>query len=148
MTEETANITESTTETQEKPAAKARAKKKQKEARQVPLAHVYVHASYNNTIVTLTDPQGNTIGWASAGSMGFRGPRKATPYVASMVVRRVAEKVAPFGVREAHVFVTGIGGGRESAVRALHANGLAVLSIRDITPIPHNGCRKPRPRKV
>lgn len=148
MADDKVAIAEPTAETQEKPAAKPRAKKKAKEARAVPTGRVYVHASYNNTIVTLTDPQGNTLGWGSAGGMGFRGPRKATPYAATMVVRKVAEKVAPFGVREAHVFVRGIGGGRESAVRALHANGLQVLSIKDVTPIPHNGCRKPRPRKV
>lgn len=127
---------------------KARAKKKKKIARQVPVGVVHVHASYNNTLISLTDQQGNVLGWSSAGAMGFRGPRKATPYAASMVIRNLAEKVQPYGVREVYVKVSGIGGGRDSAVRALNANGINVLSIKDVTPIPHNGCRPPRPRRV
>ncbi|MEN9557664.1 MAG: ribosomal protein [Candidatus Parcubacteria bacterium] len=128
------------------PAPKARRTKKK--ARQVSQGCAYIHATYNNTIVTLTDPNGNVLAWSSAGGNGFRGPKKSTPYAASVVVRRAAEKVADMGLKEVHVFMKGVGQGRESAVRALNANGLQVLSIKDMTPIPHNGCRPPRPRRV
>ncbi|MBP9748573.1 30S ribosomal protein S11 [Patescibacteria group bacterium] len=121
---------------------------KKKAATSVPSGCVYVHASYNNTIVTVTDPHGNVLGWSSAGVVGFKGPKKATPYAASVIVRDVMEKIKDAGLREAYVFVRGIGSGREAAVRALNANGVQVLAIRDQTPIPHNGCRAPRARRV
>jgi small subunit ribosomal protein S11 len=132
----------------EKKKKKAAPKRKGKKTRQVSRGCAYIQATYNNTIVTLTDTDGNVLAWSSAGGNGFRGPKKATPYAASVVIRRLVEKVADVGMKEVDVFVKGVGQGRESAVRALNANGLNVLSIKDITPIPHNGCRPPRPRRV
>ncbi len=129
-----------------KVAAPRRGKKKAVTA--VPAGRVYVHASYNNTLVTFTDPNGNVLGWSSAGTVGFKGPKKATPYAASVIVRDVVEKTKGYGLKEVHAFVRGIGSGREAAVRALNANGIIVLSIKDQTPIPHNGCRARRPRRV
>ena len=114
----------------------------------VPHAHAYVQATYNNTIVTLTDLNGNTLSWSSAGSSGFAGPKKSTPYAASIVVRNALEKSKDFGIKEVNIFVTGVGQGREGAVRAFHAQGVNVLGMKDLTPIPHNGCRPPRPRRV
>ncbi|MDD5251885.1 MAG: 30S ribosomal protein S11 [Patescibacteria group bacterium] len=122
--------------------------KKRKQARSVPTGRAYVHASYNNTIVTLTDANGNVLSWSSAGVVGFKGPKKATPYAASVIVRDAVEKAADYGLREVNAFVSGIGSGREAAVRALHANGINVLAIKDVTPIPHNGCRAPKPRRI
>lgn len=123
-------------------------RKGKKAKKQVSTGNAYIQATYNNTIVTLTDPDGNVLAWSSAGSNGFRGPKKATPYAASVVVRKVAEKVVDSGLKDVYVFVKGVGQGREGAVRALNANGLNVLAIKDVTPIPHNGCRPPRPRRV
>jgi small subunit ribosomal protein S11 len=123
-------------------------KKKKKIIKQVPRGNAYVQASYNNTIVTITDPNGNVLGWASAGGSGFKGPKKATPYAATMVVKNLMTKLAEYGLKEVSVFIKGIGGGRESAVRALHANGLNVMTITDMTPVPHNGCRPPGRRRV
>ncbi len=114
----------------------------------VPHAHAYIHATYNNTIVTLTDPNGNTLAWSSSGSSGFTGPKKCTPYAASIVVRNAVEKAADHAIKDVNLFITGVGQGREGAIRAFHAQGLNVLSIKDVTPIPHNGCRSPRPRRV
>lgn len=125
--------------------ARSRRKKTQ---RQVSIGNVYIQATYNNTIVTLSDADGNVISWSSAGHCGFRGPKKATPYAASVIVKSAIDKAEAFGLKDVHVLVKGVGQGRESAVRALNANGLNVLSIRDMTPIPHNGCRPPRPRRV
>jgi small subunit ribosomal protein S11 len=122
--------------------------KKAKAAKHVPSGRAYVQATYNNTIVTFTDLAGNVLAWSTSGHLGFRGPKKATPYAASMVVRDVAEKVKPMGLRDVHVFVRGVGSGRDGAVRALHAQGLNVLTIKDVTPIPHNGPRAPKPRRV
>lgn len=105
----------------------------------------HIHATYNNTIVTLTDQQGNVLCWSSAGRMGFKGPKKATPYAAGIIVRDVVEKSKPFGLKAVDVFVRGVGLGREAAIRAMAANGLVIQVIKDMTPTPHNG---PRPRKV
>ncbi len=124
------------------------AKGKKRTLKQVPQGCAYVHASYNNTIVSLTDPHGNIIAWSSAGNCGFKGPKKATPYAASVVVKKAAEKVALYGLKDLHVFVTGIGNGRDGAVRALNANGFNVLSLTDTTPLAHNGCRPRRARRV
>ena len=128
----------------------ARAKKKGAKSKKgsIPLGKAYIQATYNNTIVTLTDLNGNVLSWSSAGSSGFKGPKKATPYAASIVVRNALEKAADVGLKEVSVLVTGVGQGREGAIRAFNANGVNVLSIKDITPIPHNGCRPPRPRRV
>lgn len=130
------------------PAAKVVKSKKKKVVRQVPHGNAFIQASYNNTIVTVTDPNGDVLGWSSSGKVGFKGPKKATPYASSVVVKDVVDKIAAYGLKDIHVFVKGIGGGREGAVRALHLNGLNVLSIGDVTPIPHNGCRAPRRRRV
>ncbi|MFH1187856.1 MAG: 30S ribosomal protein S11 [bacterium] len=108
----------------------------------------FIQASYNNTIVSLTDSNGNTLAITSAGQMGFKGPKKSTPFAASMVVRDVVNKVREYGLQSVAVYVKGVGSGRESAIRAINANGLNILSIKDVTPIPHNGCRKKKPRRV
>lgn len=129
-------------------AKKMGSRRKKKAVRQVPQGRAYVHASYNNTIVSLTDANGNVIAWSSAGNCGFKGPKKATPYAASIIVKKVTEKVEAYGLKDLHVFVTGIGNGRDSAVRALNASGFNVLSIKDTTPVPHNGCRPRRARRM
>jgi small subunit ribosomal protein S11 len=122
--------------------------KKKKLKKKVRRGQAHVLASYNNTIVTLTDQTGNVLAWSSAGHVGFKGPKKSTPYAASQIVKDVIDKVKEVGLEEVEVFVKGVGSGREGAIRALHANGLNVLSIKDMTPLPHNGCRPPRPRRV
>lgn len=124
------------------------AKGKRRTAKSVPKGRAYIQASYNNTIVTITDPNGNTIAWATSGSVGFRGPKKATPYAASVLIGKIAELLEPFGTKELSVFVTGIGGGRDSAVRTLNAKGFNITAIKELTPVPHNGCRPRRPRRV
>ena len=116
--------------------------------RSVPEGIAHVHATFNNTIVTITDPQGLVVSWSSAGSVGFKGSRKGTPFAAQMAAEAAARKSADFGMRAVIVYVKGPGGGRESAVRALQAAGLGVISIKDVTPIPHNGCRPPKRRRV
>ena len=123
-------------------------KKKKKDKKQVTIGKAFIKSTYNNTIVTLTDLNGNVISWASAGIAGFRGPKKSTPYAAQIITRIAVGKAKDLGLSEVSVFVKGIGTGRESAVRALNANGLIVTSIKDVTPIPHNGCRKRKPRRV
>lgn len=122
--------------------------KKQKVIRQVSHARAYVQASFNNTIVSVTDQNGDVLGWASAGMVGFKGPKKSTPYAAQQVVKRVVESIKDSNVKEVSVFVKGIGGGREGAIRAFHANGIQVMAINDVTPLPHNGCRPRKPRRV
>lgn len=108
----------------------------------------HVSATYNNTMITITDVQGNTIAWSSAGSMGFKGSRKSTPYAAQIAAEDVGRKAAEHGVKTLDVEVRGPGSGRESALRALQAAGFVVTAIRDVTPIPHNGCRPPKRRRV
>lgn len=134
--------------TQEKTAPKPTGGRKNKAARQVAHGRAYVQATYNNTIITLTDLNGNVLAWSSAGQNGFKGPKKSTPYAAGVIVRDAVEKSKKYGLRDVNVFVKGIGSGRDAAIRSLNANGLNVLSIKDITPIPHNGPRRPRPRRV
>jgi small subunit ribosomal protein S11 len=126
------------------PAAKARKKAK----RQVTDAIAHVHASFNNTIVTITDRQGNTLSWATSGGCGFRGSRKSTPFAAQVAAERAGTAAQEYGVKSVEVRVRGPGPGRESAVRALNSAGLKVTSIEDVTPIPHNGCRPPKKRRV
>ena len=128
-----------------KAPAKAGKKKsfKKKEKRNVPVGLVHVQASFNNTIVTITDPIGNVLSWSSSGSLGFRGSRKGTPFAAQQAASNAANMARDHGVRSVDVRVSGPGSGRESAVRALAAAGIEVRSIRDTTPIPHNGCRPP-----
>ncbi len=136
------------TEKTAKKASKAKPKKGKKARAQVSQGKVYLQATFNNTIVTICDMNGNTLAWSSAGANGFKGPKKATPYAASVVVRDALEKIADVGLKDVNVFMSGVGQGREGALRALNANGLNVLSIKDVTPVPHNGCRPPRPRRV
>jgi len=121
---------------------------KKKVKKSVKKGQAYIQATYNNTIVSITDEQGNVLAWSSAGVNGFKGPKKATPYAAGVIVRNAAEKVKDMGLQTVDVFVKGVGAGREAAIRALHANGLTVGSIKDLTPIPHNGCRPKKPRRV
>jgi len=109
---------------------------------------IYVFSSYNNTIITLTGPKGDVLSWASAGSIGFKGSKKATPFAASKVAEKICLAGQGFGVTKVSVFVRGIGGGRESAIRSLAGHGLEIVSITDITPVPHNGCRPPKARRV
>jgi len=123
-------------------------RKKKKTIKAVPHGAAYVQATYNNTIVTLTDLNGNTIAWASAGNCGFKGPKKATPYAASMIVKKVTEKAEEYGLKDLSVYVKGVGSGRDASVRALNASGFNILSIKDLTPLPHNGCRPRKPRRV
>lgn len=127
---------------------KRKRKSKKGVVRQVRIGRAYIKSTYNNTIITLTDQNGNVLSWSSAGQCGFKGPKKATPYAATVIVKDVCEKAGKYGLKEVTVFVKGIGGGREAAIRALNANNLVVTSIKDVTPIPHNGCRPPRPRRV
>jgi small subunit ribosomal protein S11 len=108
----------------------------------------HIQSSFNNTIVTLTDAQGNALSWASAGGLGFRGSRKSTPYAAQMAAETAVKAALPHGLKTVNVFVKGPGSGREAAIRALAAAGLQVLSIEDCTPVPHNGCRPPKRRRV
>lgn len=116
--------------------------------RNVPRAIVHVQASFNNTIVTVADPSGETLCWDSAGTIGFKGSRKSTPFAAQKAAEKVAEKAMKMGVREVEVLVKGPGAGRESAIRALSASGLKIRAIEDVTPIPHNGCRPRKRRRV
>jgi small subunit ribosomal protein S11 len=130
------------------PATGAAAKVRKKAKRQVTDAIAHVHASFNNTVVTITDRQGNTLSWATSGGCGFRGSRKSTPFAAQVAAERAGTAAQEWGVRTVEVRVRGPGPGRESAVRALNAAGLKVTSIEDVTPIPHNGCRPPKKRRV
>jgi len=119
-----------------------------REKRMVPYGQVHIQSTFNNTIVTVTDPQGNTLTWTSTGGVGFKGSRKSTPYAAQMAAAQAAKAAMDIGMREADVFLKGPGPGRESAIRSLQTTGLRVRSITDITPIPHNGCRPPKKRRV
>jgi small subunit ribosomal protein S11 len=121
---------------------------KKRERKNVPFGLVFVQASFNNTIVTITDQQGNTLSWKSSGSLGFRGSRKGTPFAAQQAAVNAANAARDHGVRAVDVRVSGPGSGRESAIRALAAAGIDVRSIRDVTPMPHNGCRPPKRRRV
>ncbi|MFA5936196.1 MAG: 30S ribosomal protein S11 [Patescibacteria group bacterium] len=129
-------------------AAKGKRKTKAKAKAQISHGKAFIQATYNNTIVTLADLNGNVLAWSSAGSSGFKGPKKATPYAASIVVKNALDKAAEHALKEVNLYISGVGQGREGAIRAFNANNVAVLSIKDVTPIPHNGCRAPRPRRV
>ncbi|MDM8545923.1 30S ribosomal protein S11 [Candidatus Venteria ishoeyi] len=126
--------------------AKEQARKKVKKTISEGIAHV--HASFNNTIITITDRQGNALAWATSGGSGFRGSRKSTPFAAQVAAERVGNMVKDFGMKNLEVRIKGPGPGRESAVRALNANGFKITGITDVTPIPHNGCRPPKRRRV
>lgn len=116
--------------------------------RNITKGQVHIKSTYNNTVVTLTDLNGGVIAWASAGLLGFKGAKKATPFAATNIINSLFEKTKKVGLKEVEVFVKGIGSGRDSAIRAIAANGMNILSITDTTPIPHNGCRSPKPRRV
>ncbi|WP_027339517.1 30S ribosomal protein S11 [Halonatronum saccharophilum] len=128
-------------------ARRKRNKKKRKKI-QVQKGQAHIRSTFNNTIVTLTDSKGNTVAWSSAGNLGFEGSRKSTPYAAQMAADNAAKEAMEYGLKEVDVFVKGPGAGREAAVRALQAAGLEVTLIKDVTPIPHNGCRPPKRRRV
>lgn len=123
-------------------------KKVKKLKKQVSKGKANVKCTYNNTIVTICDLSGNLLGWSSSGSLGFKGAKKATPYAATQVVATVAEKVRKYGVEELEVYVRGVGSGREASIRALASRGFEIALIKDLTPIPHNGCRPKKPRRV
>lgn len=122
--------------------------KTRKVKKNIPNGLAYIQATFNNTLVTITDPQGNAVAWSSAGSMGFRGSRKSTPFAAQVAAQTAAGKAREHGMRSLGVLVKGPGAGREAAIRALQASGFKVTMIRDITPVPHNGCRPPKKRRV
>ncbi|MBM4267606.1 MAG: 30S ribosomal protein S11 [Deltaproteobacteria bacterium] len=130
------------------PAAAGGAAKRKKGRRMVSEGVVHIHSTFNNTIVTITDTTGGAVSWASAGSVGFKGSRKGTPFAAQLAAESAAKKAADAGMRTVQVFVKGPGGGREPALRSLQAAGFSVTMIRDVTPIPHNGCRPPKRRRV
>ncbi|OGR85425.1 MAG: 30S ribosomal protein S11 [Elusimicrobia bacterium RIFCSPLOWO2_01_FULL_54_10] len=133
------------------PAAAAQAKgraKRKKIWKNVTLAKVYIQSSFNNTIVNITDERGNTIVWSSAGSCGFKGTKKGTPFAASIAAESAGKRAIEAGVKQVSVLVRGPGSGRETAIRGLQSAGLVVTTIRDVTPLPHNGCRPPKPRRV
>jgi small subunit ribosomal protein S11 len=121
---------------------------KRRERKNVPFGVVHIQASFNNTVVTITDSEGNTLAWKSSGSLGFRGSRKGTPFAAQQAAMNAANMARDHGVRSVEVRVSGPGSGRESAIRALAAAGIEVRNIKDVTPIPHNGCRPPKRRRV
>ncbi|HEV8633271.1 MAG TPA: 30S ribosomal protein S11 [Chloroflexota bacterium] len=128
--------------------AKKPVRGRRRERKSVPRGRAYVQSTFNNTIVTMTDPGGNVVSWSSSGSAGFKGSRKSTPYAAGMAAETAARKAMEHGMRQIDVFVKGPGSGREAAIRSLQATGLLINSITDVTPIPHNGCRPPKRRRV
>jgi small subunit ribosomal protein S11 len=127
---------------------KGKTKTRRRERKNVPTGHAHIQATFNNTLITITDPSGNAISWGSAGGSGFKGSRKSTPYAAALSAENAARKAMENGMRQVEVFVKGPGAGREQAIRSLQAAGLEVTAITDVTPIPHNGCRPPKRRRV
>ncbi|MFH1533426.1 MAG: 30S ribosomal protein S11 [Nitrospirota bacterium] len=158
-TEEVTEVTEKSAVATEETAKEEKGGKKEKKPstkkprsrakkRSVPEGAAHIQASYNNTIVTLTEPNGNVIAWSSAGASGFKGARKATPYAAQISAENAAGKASAYGLERVHVYVKGVGTGREQAIRGLVSSGINIISINDITPIPHNGCRKKKQRRM
>ena len=131
-----------------KAAKKKNARVRRRERKNIEKGHAHIQSSFNNSIVTLSDVHGNVISWASAGQLGFKGSRKSTPFAAQMAAETAAKAAMEHGLRSVEVFVKGPGSGREAAIRALQASGLEVTMIKDVTPIPHNGCRPPKRRRV
>ncbi|MHB8647685.1 MAG: 30S ribosomal protein S11 [Thermomicrobiales bacterium] len=121
---------------------------RRRDRKNIPRGRAYIQSTFNNTLITLTDPQGNVLSWGSAGSSNFKGSRKSTPYAGQIATEGAVRRAMEHGLRQVEVFVKGPGSGREAAVRALQSSGLQVLSITDVTPIPHNGCRAPKRRRV
>ncbi|HQG31789.1 MAG TPA: 30S ribosomal protein S11 [Deltaproteobacteria bacterium] len=129
--------------------AKARQKTSRKKLRKdITEGVVHIQATFNNTIVTITDPQGNTLAWSTAGAQGFKGSRKSTPFAAQMAAQEACKKAQEQGLKSAFAYIKGPGSGRESALRAINASGIRITGIKDVTPIPHNGCRPPKKRRV
>jgi small subunit ribosomal protein S11 len=128
--------------------ARQRTRTRRRERKSVPVGRAYVQSTFNNSLITLTDPQGNVISWSSSGTVGFKGSRKGTAFAAQRAAEGAARKAMEYGLHQIEVFVKGAGAGREAAIRALHAAGLHVTGIVDVTPIPHNGCRPPKQRRV
>ncbi len=122
--------------------------RKRRERKSIPAGRAYIQSTFNNTIVTLTDPKGNVIAWGSSGTAGFKGSRKGTPYAAQLAAQETARRGMEHGLRQIDVYVKGPGSGREAAIRSLQGAGLLITSIRDVTSVPHNGCRPPKRRRV
>ena len=129
-------------------AQKKRTRVRRRERKSIPAGRAYIQSTFNNTIVTLADPEGNVIAWGSSGTAGFKGSRKGTPYAAQLAARDAARRAMEHGLRQIEVYVKGPGSGREAAIRSLQSSGLYITSIRDVTPVPHNGCRPPKRRRV
>jgi small subunit ribosomal protein S11 len=129
-------------------APKKRTRSRRKEKKNVVHGVAHIKATFNNTIISITDPEGNVLSWASAGNVGFKGSRKSTPYAAQMAAEACSRRAQEHGVRRVDVFVKGPGSGRETAIRSLQASGLEVIGIKDVTPVPHNGCRPRKRRRV
>ncbi|MDD2371779.1 MAG: 30S ribosomal protein S11 [Firmicutes bacterium] len=129
-------------------AGKTKARTKKRDKRKVDFGIAHIQSTFNNTIVTITDKEGNTISWSSAGALGFKGSRKSTPFAAQMAAEKAAEAALEHGLKEVDCYVKGPGSGRETAIRALQVAGIEVAMIKDVTPIPHNGCRPPKRRRV
>jgi|SRR3954454_24103910 small subunit ribosomal protein S11 len=144
--DETAEAKDKKADSEEKPSDRAARKKRGR--KNIAEGVVHIHSTFNNTIVTITDYQGNVISWSSAGSMGFKGSRKGTPFAAQQAADSAAKKAMDHGLRTVQIFVRGPGAGRESALRALQSAGFNISLIKDVTPIPHNGCRPPKRRRV
>lgn len=129
-------------------AGKTKTRAKKRDKRKVDFGVAHIQSTFNNTIVTITDKEGNTISWSSAGALGFKGSKKSTPYAAQMAAEKAAEVALEHGLKEVDCYVKGPGSGRETAIRALQVAGIEVAMIKDVTPIPHNGCRPPKRRRV
>ena len=129
-------------------AEKKRTRTRKREKKSIPAGKAYIQSTFNNTIITLTNPEGNVIAWGSSGTAGFKGSRKGTPYAAQLAARDAARRAMEHGLRQIEVYVKGPGSGREAAIRSLQSSGLYITSIRDVTPVPHNGCRPPKRRRV
>ena len=127
---------------------KRKPKTKKRERKSIPRGRAFIQSTFNNTIITLTDPEGNVIAWGSSGTAGFKGSRKGTPFAAQMAAQDAARRGMEHGLRQVDVYIKGAGSGREAAIRSLQAAGLTITGIRDVTPIPHNGCRPPKKRRV
>ena len=123
-------------------------RRKRKVKKNIPEAQAHIHSTYNNTVVSITDKEGNVISWASAGTIGYKGSKKKTPFAAGMSAEAAGKAAFDAGIRKVEVFVKGIGGGRETAVRSLQTAGLEITAINDVTPVPHNGCRPPKRRRI
>ena len=121
---------------------------RKRERKSIPSGKAYIQSTFNNTMITLTDPEGNVIAWGSSGTAGFKGSRKGTPYASQLAAHNAAKKAMEYGLKQVEVFVKGPGSGREAAIRALQSSGLYITGIRDVTPVPHDGCRPPKRRRV